>query len=229
MRNEIAAEKIGRTYERLGRFADLYDGMMANSSVLGRLAMRFFWRLSDADYQKFLQYAFAGIPENFAGNLLEVPLGTGILSLPVYKKIPAAKIIGVDYSSTMLAAARKNAQNLNLRNVEFVRGDVGNLPFADETFEIVLSINGLHVFPDKTAAYGEMFRVLKTGGIFCGSLYVAGENRWTDFFVRNFCARRGYFTAPFETAETLCEKLGAFYSDVKISAVQAFAGFVCRK
>lgn len=229
MQSELAAEKIGKTYEQLGKFSDLYDGMMTNSSFLGRLAMKFFWRLSDADYQKFLQCAFAGIPENFAGNLLEVPLGTGILSLPVYKKIPAAKIIGVDYSSTMLAAARKNAQKLNLQNVKFFQGDVGNLPFADETFEIVLSINGLHVFPDKAAAYREMWRVLKTGGIFCGSLYVAGENRWTDFFVRNFCERQGYFSAPFETVDSLREKLTALYFDVQISTVQAFAGFVCRK
>lgn len=179
--------------------------------------------------RKFLSQAFAGVPKDFAGKLLEVPVGTGVISLPLYEKLPAAEIFCLDYSQSMLDAAKKYSQEMNLPNVKFLQGDVGNLPFPDENFDIVLSVDGLHAFPDKSAAYREMWRVLKRGGIFCGSLYVTGQNWRTDFFVKNFCVWRGFFTPPFETLQSLNEKLGSLYREVSISNVQSFAGFICRK
>ena len=58
---------------------------------------------------------------------------------------------------------------MNVRNVTFVQGDVGALPFEDESFDIVLSLNGFHAFPNKDAAFRETCRVLKPGGIFYNS------------------------------------------------------------
>ena len=222
-------KKIASAYKTVGKLSNLYDGMMTNSSFLGRLAMKIFWGLSDSNYEKFLNQAFAGVPKNFAGKLLEIPVGTGVLSLPRYQNLKDAEIFCVDYSETMLSAAEKYSQKLNLSSVKFLQGDVGNLPFNDENFDIVLSVNGLHAFPDKTAAYNEMWRVLKRGGIFCGSLYITGQNWRTDLFVKNFCVWRGFFTPPFETLQSLKEKLTALYSEVEISNVQSFAGFICKK
>ena len=50
------------------------------------------------------------------------------------------------------------------KNVTFRQGDVGALSYADDTFDIVLSLNGFHAFPDKEAAYREVFRVLSPAG-----------------------------------------------------------------
>lgn len=222
-------KKIAAAYETVGKLSNLYDGMMTNSSFLGRLAMKIFWGLSDADYQKFLNYAFAGIAENFSGKLLEVPVGTGVLSLPRYQNLRDAEIFCVDYSEKMLTAAKNHAENLKLPNIKFVRGDVGNLPFEDKIFDAVLSINGFHAFPNKNAAYSETFRILKDGGTFCGTQYIKNQNAVTDFFVKNFCERLGYFTPPFETLQSLELKLKKIYGAVKISSVQSFAGFICRK
>ena len=83
----------------------------------------------------------------------------------------------------MLACHPEQADRLHLKNVTFQQGDVGKLPFADSAFDIVLSLNGFHAFPDKEAAYREVFRVLRPGGTFCGCLYVAGEQKRTDWFV----------------------------------------------
>ena len=68
------------------------------------------------------------------------------------------------------------ADRLHLKNVTFRQGDVGALPYEDDTFDIVLSLNGFHAFPDKEAAYREVFRVLRPGGTFCGCVYVMGEH-----------------------------------------------------
>lgn len=76
-------------------------------------------------------------------------------------------------------------------NVNFVQGNVGNQPFPDERFDIVLSMNGFHAFPDKNAAYHEIWRVLKPGGKFIACFYIRGKSRITDGFVKNFLSKKG--------------------------------------
>lgn len=222
-------EKIFTAYEGVGKLSALYDSMMTGSTILGRLALKIFWGLSDDEHKKFLTQAFAGVPKNFAGKLLEIPAGTGVLSLPIYKNLPNAEIICADYSESMLTAAKVHAEKINLSNVKFIQADVAKLPFSDEIFDVILSIDGFHVFPDKTAAYNEIFRVLKFGGIFCGCMYVTGENFRTDIFVKHFCNRAGFFTPPHENILSLESRLKNFYGQVEISNVKSFAGFICKK
>ena len=64
-----------------------------------------------------------------------------------------ADITCLDYSVDMMGQAQEKADRLHLKNVTFRQGDVGALPFADGAFDIVLSLNGFHAFPDKEAAY----------------------------------------------------------------------------
>ena len=93
----------------------------------------------------------------------------------------------------------------------------------------MLSLNGLHAFPNKMAAFHETYRVLKKGGTFTGCCYVKGQNRITDLFVQAFCVPMGFFTPPFDTAESLEERLRSMYREVKVTRTGSFAGFVCRK
>ena len=108
------------------------------------------------DGEKNLQYleqALSGVPVDFRGKLLEVPVGTGVLTMPLYASLPDAAVTCLDYSAGMMENAKKRAAVMNISNVAFVQGDVGALPFEDESFDLVLSLNGFHAFPDKAAAY----------------------------------------------------------------------------
>ena len=87
----------------------------------------------------------------------------------------------------------------------------------------MLSLNGLHAFPNKMAAFCETHRVLKKGGTFTGCCYIKGQNRVTDLFVRAFCVPMGFFTPPFDTAESLEERLRSMYREVKVTRTGAFA------
>ena len=191
--------------------------------------MKIFWGLDAAAYRKFFAQAFAGVPKDFSGRLLEVPVGTGVLSLPLYRELNGAEIFCVDLSEKMLDVAKARANRLTLRGVNFICGDVVALPFADDFFDCVLSVNGFHVFPDKAAAFSETRRVLRSGGIFCGCMYVKGVNRRTDFFVEEFCERHGFFSPPYETLSGLQEKLNILYARADVTHVESFAGFICTK
>ena len=81
--------------------------------------------------------------------MLEVPAGTGVLSMPVYGRLPDADITCLDYSPDMMERARRQAEKRSLENVSFMQGDAGKLPFPDGSFDLVLSLNGFHAFPDK--------------------------------------------------------------------------------
>ena len=110
-----------------------------------------------------------------------------------------------------------------------MQGDVGKLPFKDESFDVVTSLNGFHAFPDKDAAYKETYRVLKKGGIFCGCFYVQGSNKHTDKMIRRFYIKSGFFTEPFETVDSLKARLSKLYSTVEVSNVESIAVFNCVK
>ena len=64
----------------------------------------------------------------------------------------------------MLAKARAAADEAGLRNVTFVEGDAESLPFADASFDVVLSNGVIDLIPDKDAVFAELYRVLVPGG-----------------------------------------------------------------
>ncbi len=208
---------------------NFYDGMITCSTLSGKVVCRLVWAMNKAENDDYLEKALSGIPENFSGKLLEVPVGTGILTMPVYQTMPEADITCLDYSADMMGQAQEKANRLKLNNVTFQQGDVGALPYADDTFDIVLSLNGFHAFPDKEAAYRETFRVLKPGGTFCGSFYVKDEHRRTDWFVRHVYEKTGFFTPPYETASSLKNRLERMYAAVTLGNVKAWHGLPAEK
>ena len=208
---------------------NFYDGMITCSTLSGKAVCRLVWDMNKAENDAYLEKALSGIPEHFSGKLLEVPVGTGILTMPLYKTLPNADITCLDYSADMMGQAQEKADRLHLKNVTFQQGDVGTLPFSDGAFDIVLSLNGFHAFPDKEAAYREVFRVLKSGGTFCGCFYVAGECKRTDWFVRRVYEKTGFFTPPYETVSSLKARLEGMYTDVDRGNLKSMAWFVCRK
>ena len=214
---------------RLTGGSNFYDGMITCSTFSGKAVCRLVWDMNKAENDAYLEKAMAGIPENFSGKLLEVPVGTGILTMPLYQTLPQADITCLDYSTDMMGQAQEKAERLHLENVTFRQGDVGALPFADGAFDIVLSLNGFHAFPDKEAAYREVFRVLKSGGTFCGCFYVAGECKQSDWFVRHIYEKTGFFTPPYETVSSLKARLEGMYTDVDRGNLKSMAWFVCRK
>ena len=222
-------DQIRNAYRTTGGQASFYDGMMTYSTRLGKAICRMVWNMDGEKNAAYLEKALSGIPEDFSGKLLEVPVGTGVLTMPVWQSLPQADITCLDYSPDMMASAQEKAKRLGVANVAFTQGDVGALPFADESFDIVLSLNGFHAFPDKEAAYRETYRVLKKGGTFCGCFYIRGECGRTDWFIKHLYQPKGFFTAPYETQSSLRERLSRMYQNAEVSAVEGIGCFRCGK
>lgn len=161
-------DEIQHAYQYLGGEATFYDGMITCSTLPGKLVCSLVWNMDKEKNNRYLARALDGVPQDFSGKLLEVPVGTGVLTMPVYQTLPHADITCLDYSPDMMSRAKRQAERLGLEHVRFLQGDVGQLPFADGSFDLVLSLNGFHAFPDKDTAFRETFRVLKPGGLFCG-------------------------------------------------------------
>ena len=222
-------DQIRNAYKQLGGNASFYDGMITCSTIPGKAVCRLVWNMGKEATLDYQERALSGIPEDFSGKLLEVPVGTGVITMPVYKDLPDAEIICLDYSADMMEVAKNRADSAEIKNVKFCQGDVGSLPFPDETFDIVLSLNGFHAFPDKEAAYHETYRVLKKGGTFCGCFYIQGGCKRTDWMIKKIYIPKGYFTLPFETENSLEERLSGMYADVTVSSVEGMGCFCCKK
>jgi len=105
------------------------------------------------------------VPED-SGPVLELCAGTGYLSRLVARRRPRAELNALDISPEMLAVGRRLAARARLERIAFVEGDVAELPFADDRFDVVLAAYGLHELPTDVRVRGvrEAARVLRPGG-----------------------------------------------------------------
>ena len=86
------------------------------------------------------------------------------------------KVIGIDMTREMIGLARKNAEKLGYKNVQFRYGDIENMPVTSKKADVVISNCVLNLVPDKEMAITEICRVLKIGGHFCISdVVIRGE------------------------------------------------------
>lgn len=78
----------------------------------------------------------------------------------------SGKVIGIDMTEAMIQRATLNAIKLNFMNVDFVLGDIEQMPLDDNIADVVVSNCVLNLVPDKEKAFAETFRILKPGGHF---------------------------------------------------------------
>jgi ubiquinone/menaquinone biosynthesis C-methylase UbiE len=76
----------------------------------------------------------------------------------------SGRVIGVDMTPEMLARARRGAERLGAKNVEFREGYLESLPVEDDSVDVVISNCVINLSPDKPRVFREIFRVLKPGG-----------------------------------------------------------------
>ncbi len=116
-----------------------------------------------------------GIPTQFANiikgdSVLDLGSGAGNDCFVARAIVgETGKVTGLDFTDAMLQKADENNKKLGFTNVNFVKGDIEEMPLPDESFDVVVSNCVLNLVPDKEKAFEQIKRVLKVGGHFCVS------------------------------------------------------------
>ena len=133
----------------------------------------------DLDYPAELAKVPDAAVESFAGvanpwtlgrltegeRVLDLGSGAGTDSLIAAQMIGEhGHVTGVDMTPAMLTKARAAAAEMGATNVEFVESEAEQLPFPDESFDVVISNGLIDLIPDKDAVFAELHRVLVPGG-----------------------------------------------------------------
>jgi ubiquinone/menaquinone biosynthesis C-methylase UbiE len=135
--------------------------------------------------------------------VLDVGCGTGVLARAAADRVAAeGQVTGLDLNQGMLAVARRLRPKLDWR-----QGDASKLPFADESYDAVISQFSLMYFPDRIAALKEMWRVLRTGGQLAIAVWGPFERATAYVLLTEITKRRWgdaateVLTAPFDLGD----------------------------
>lgn len=168
--------------EKYGKIALQNDGDQSSCCSSSCCGSEVDYTVFSEDYKKLEGYnpdadlnLGCGIPTDFAGinkgdHILDLGSGAGNDCFVARAVVgDNGKVTGLDMTEPMIRKARENCSKLGYENVEFVSGDIEEMPFNANEFDVVISNCVLNLVPDKSKAFNEIFRVLKPGGHFCVS------------------------------------------------------------
>jgi arsenite methyltransferase len=102
---------------------------------------------------------------NAGETVLDLGSGGGIDVLLSARRVgPTGRAFGLDMTDEMLALARENQRKAGMENVEFLKGEIENIPLPDNSVDVVISNCVINLSADKDRVLREAFRVLKPGG-----------------------------------------------------------------
>ena len=143
-------EKPKYIEEKFGKIAEKYD--LFNDLIT--FGLHRYWK-------KFL---VKKIKVKKINNCLDLCCGTGDISIEIYRQNPKCKVIGLDFSQEMLKLAKSKIDVTS--SIDFLIGDAMQIPFSDSNFEAVTIGYGLRNVSNIKNCLREVFRVLKTDGVF---------------------------------------------------------------
>jgi SAM-dependent methyltransferase len=181
------------------------------------------------DDMEFLNDFLEVIPDDFSGNVLAIPVGEIESSYEKYGRMKNANIIVLDHSPERLSQMQNWAKKTDASHIKLKQFSANYLPFPDESFNLVLSVNGFHQFEDKDLAFQEIHRVLKSGGTFCACFYIRGESKQADLIVEHIERDTDMFCPPYYTEKDVECKLKSLYASGDIHLQKSILFLKCVK
>jgi len=161
------------------------------------------YKASEAHWQIFYS------PQEIKGkSVLDAGCGTGIFSI-IFARNGAANVLGIDISEGSLETGQDLKAKFNLENTSFQKEDMLNLPFDDESFDIVWAWGTVHHTTDPLRAMSELIRVLKTGGSILLAVYTRTRVTFLHEIIRKTLVR-----TPRKTWKTLSKIMALFLSPI---------------
>jgi len=154
--------------------------------------------------------------------VLDLGSGGGIDVLLSAKRVsPGGKAYGLDMTDQMLALARENQKKARIQNVEFLKGQIENIPLPENAVDVVISNCVINLSADKDKVLAEAYRVLRPGGRFAVSdVVVRGEV--PPEIRRNIELWVGCVAGALKDSEYMSKLTAAGFEDVTIEATRVY-------
>jgi arsenite methyltransferase len=154
--------------------------------------------------------------------VLDLGSGGGIDVLLSAKRVgPAGKAYGLDMTEDMLVLARENQKQAGITNVEFLKGEIENIPLPDNTVDVIISNCVINLSADKDRVLREAFRVLKPGGRFAVSDVVV-RGRVPEAIRKSMLLWVGCIAGALEENEYIGKLTGAGFDVVSIEPTRVY-------
>jgi ubiquinone/menaquinone biosynthesis C-methylase UbiE len=171
--------------------------------------------------------ALRNVPEHLGRppRVLDVACGTGILLKELLERVPGIEVYGADASADMLAQAQialKDLPNVHLERVKIGAGETANLPYTQETFDLITCTNALHDMPEPTGMLAGLRRLLVPGGQLVVEDFAPREPRffWTAFeWLLWQLEGSPVHASTLSEAQSLCQQAGLRVAKGKVFAV----------
>lgn len=154
--------------------------------------------------------------------VLDLGSGGGIDVLLSAKRVgPSGKAYGLDMTDDMLALARDNQRQAGVENVEFLKGEIENIPLPDNSVDVVISNCVINLSAEKDRVLRETFRVLKPGGRFAVSdVVVRGEVH--EEVRKSMLLWVGCIAGALEESEYQAKLAGAGFRDISVEPTRVY-------
>ena len=146
--------------------------------------------------------------------VLDIGCGGGATLHRMAEKVTSGHVTGVDYSDVSVETSRRNNEkNISSGKMDVLEGSVENLPFADDSFDKIITVESFYFWPDPQENLKEVRRVLKKGGTFLLVADTYNKDGLDPKTLENIC-RFHLFTPTAEEFRKLFEKAG--FTDIQI-------------
>ncbi|MGA3045226.1 MAG: arsenite methyltransferase [Terracidiphilus sp.] len=155
--------------------------------------------------------------------VLDLGSGGGIDVLLSAKRVgETGKAYGLDMTDDMLALARENQKQAGVSNVEFLKGEIENIPLPDSSVDVIISNCVINLSADKDRVLHEAFRVLKPGGRFAVSDVVV-RGSVPESVRKSMLLWVGCIAGALEEGEYIAKLKGAGFEDVTVEPTRVYS------
>lgn len=142
-------------------------------------------KMMNSGHSKLAHWGFSKVSVKEDAKILDAGCGGGANIALWLERCKSGHVTGIDYSEISVEESKKrNSAAIKQNRCEIIQGNVADMPFADSTFDCVSAFETIYFWPGLERCFGEVYRILKSGGIFMICNESDGTNtadeKWTE-------------------------------------------------
>ena len=148
----------------MGLLSKIFTNAKKPQGFLGKIMVN---GMNGGGHANMANWALQSLKIKEDDQIIDIGCGGGANISRLLKRCPNGKVTGIDYSSVSVKKIKKvNAKAIEEGRCEVLEGNVSNLPFGDNSFDMVTAFETIYFWPDIEKSFAGVLRMMKSGGIF---------------------------------------------------------------